>query len=285
MLERVNQQVPYGNGNLVRATALVADAMLRRAIAGKLRPLLDSHIGDMECGSEANLLAYFLRVVPRDGAELLGKALPQKQCSGQLLSRLADVRMSPEVESAAIAALDDKDARVVQEALRVLQRHGSVSAKQTIWDHFRRWHENQERIGTAASIDPETQGFEGAYFDAASSAQAWLTSPEELRALGAFCTTLNCKQNAEQAAIYTTQVQFTIGFAGPYGEETTEHFGLGRYPVGSMDRLKQKMLQYPRGTEFLLDARSRQQRSVQRIFGELKPWAVDHGFDLGLFRE
>jgi len=52
-----------------------------------------------------------------------------------------------------------------------------------------------------------------------------------------------------------------------------------------MDRLKEKMLQYPRGTEFLLDARSRQQRSIQRILGEMKPWAVDHGFDVGLLRQ
>ena len=284
MLERVNQQVLYGNGNLVIASALV-ERYASPAIAGKLRPLLDSHIGDMECGSEANLLAYFLRVAPADGGELLGKALPQKHCSGQLLSRLADVRMSPEVETAAIAALDDKDARVVQEALRVLQHHGSVSTKQAILDHFRLWHENQERIGTSALLDPAIQGIEYAYFEAVSAAQAWLTSPEEMRALGAFCTTLQCKQDAEQAAIYSAQVQFRIGIAGPDGDETTEHFWLGRCPVGAMDRLKEKMLQYPRGTEFLLDARSRQQRSIQRILGEMKPWAVDHGFDVGLLRQ
>ena len=281
MLERVNQQLPYGNGNLVIATALV-ERYASPAIAGKLRPLLDSHLGNMECGSEANLLAYFLRVTPRDGAELLGKALPQKQCSGELLSRLADVRMSPEVETAAIAALEEKDARVVEEALRVLQRHGSVRTKQTILDHFRLWHEDQGRIGTSALVDSAAQGFEGAYFEAASAAQAWLTSPEEVRALGAFCTTLQCKQNAEQAAIYSAQVQFIIGFVGPDGDETTEHFWLGRCPVGNMDRLKEKMSQYPQGTQFQLDARFRQQRAVQRIWGELKPWAVDHGFDVAL---
>jgi hypothetical protein len=52
-----------------------------------------------------------------------------------------------------------------------------------------------------------------------------------------------------------------------------------------MDRLKEKMLQFPRGTEFQLDARSRQQRAVQRILGELRPWAVDQGFDVGLLRQ
>jgi len=284
LLERVNRLVADGNGNMMGATALV-ERYASPALAGNLRLLLNSHIGDMDCISQVNLLAYFLRVAPRDGAELLGKALQQKQCSARLLLRLADLRMSSEVETAAIAALDDQDPQVVQEALRVLQRHGSVSAKQPIWDHFRRWHENLQGIGAAALIDPETQRFEGAYFEAAGTAQAWLTSPEELRTLGAFCATLGCKQNADQAAFYTTQVQFTIGFAGPDWEETTEHFGLGRYTVGSMDRLKEKMLQYPRGTEFRLDARSRQQRSVQRIFGVLKPWAVDHGFDLRLLRE
>ncbi len=282
MLSRVQES--QDNGYRVTATALV-QRYASPAIAKELRPFMLQNIGNMECESEANLLGYFLRVTPKDGNKMLQKAMHAQgrlSCRDTLLQRLAIIRMSPEVERAAIAALDDSDPAVVQDALVVLKEYGSIACKPAIFRAFHRWHQQWE--ARAKDLDtPEDARWrlDGAYFYAVASAQAWLSSDQDLAALRDLCLTESCKQSANSALVGLSQKYVMIAVVEPVGDEIAERF----VPGGTMERMKQKMAQYPRGTLFYVDARFNGYDAVQRLFNELRPWTSDHGYLLQIYSD
>jgi hypothetical protein len=56
----------------------------------------------------------------------------------------------------------------------------------------------------------------------------------------------------------------------PVGDEIAERF----IPGGTMERLEQKMTEYPRGTLFEIDARPKEYFAVHRFFDESRPWTL-----------
>jgi hypothetical protein len=284
MLERVKERFPYGDGGLVTATGLV-QRFASPAIAERLRVLLNSGIGKMECASEANLLAYFLRVSPRVGAAMLRRELQAGDRSGCLiLRRLAEVRMSPEVEDAALETLNDPNPSVIRNALYVLQRYGSSKTKKPLLRHFRRWHDAWKPRAKELQ-NPENReqaSMDRAYFTSIGAAQGWLCSKKDLQALGELCVTKPCKDHAAETINYWMHMELMIQFSAPVGEEVVGRIGIAHYSgvIGTMDRLKQKMAQYPKGSVFTLDARFEEHEMVEHIYDELKPWAAEHAFDL-----
>jgi hypothetical protein len=280
LLSRVEKS--QDNGYRVAATALV-QRYASPAIEKDLRPFMAQNIGKTECESEANLLAYFLRVAPNDGDEMLQEAMHAQgrlSCRDTLLQRLATIRMSPEVEQAAIAALNDSDSSVVLEALNVLKDYGSADCKSAILRAFSQWHKQWE--ARAKDLDmPENARWQidGAYFSAAALAQAWLSSEQDFEALRDLCLTQSCKQAANSTLVERSQKYVMIAVVEPVGDEIVERF----MPGGTMERLEQKMAEYPRDTLFQIDARFKEYDAVQRFFNELRPWTSDHGYLLQIY--
>ena len=282
LLSRVEKS--QDNGDRVVATAFV-QRYASAAIAKDLRPFMVTNIGKMECESEANLLAYFLRVAPKDGEEMLQEAMHAQgrlSCRDTLLQRLATVRMSPEVEQAAIAALNDSESAVVREALDVLKEYGSADCKSAMLRAFRQWH--QQWDGRAKHLDaPENASWriDDAYFRAVAFAQAWFSSEQDFKALSELCLTQSCSEAASSALTEWSQKYVMIGVIEPVGEEIAERY----MPGGSMERLEQKMAEYPLGTLFKIDARSTEYVAAQRFFNELRPWTLSHGYLLQIYSD
>lgn len=67
----------------------------------------------------------------------------------------------------------------------------------------------------------------------------------------------------------------------PVGAEIADRF----MPGGTIERLEQKMAEYPRGTLFQIDARSKGYDAVQRFFNELRPWTSDHEYLLRIYSD
>jgi hypothetical protein len=260
------------------------------AIANDLQAWVEPRLGKIWCGSEANLLAYFLRVAPSEGAKMLRQSMRTDDMGCLVLRRLAELRMSPEVEQTALAALDDPRPTVTEEALYVLRSYGSADSRKPLLEHFQQWHELWN--GRAKFLDTP-EGYpqarrESAYLEALGNAQGWLTSLDEWRSLRELCVTDTCKElSREFIDGFAVRQNSIIGIAEPVGDEFTERFGIepGVSGSGSMDRLKQKMSQYPKGFQFRLDVRNKQQARVQRIYTELEAWTTEHGFELEMLRE
>lgn len=286
MLERLKQR--HGDGASVSASYLL-QRYASAAIEADVLDFFKQNAGHLVCETQANLLAYFLRVDPARGSGLLREGMESpapKGCREELLRRLARIRMSPEVEQAALSALDDAEPRVVQGVLEVLQSHASKQSREPLLEHFRQWHEHWQPRAGEVTESSDAARIETTYLDALSGAQAWLPTREELEALKDLCVSKRCRERAEQTVIYQRQMEHLIQMADYTEDETVEHFGLGScYRVGDMERLKEKLLQYPKGSAFQLDARFKERQHVQRVFAELKPWMAEHGYGLTVYSE
>jgi hypothetical protein len=182
--------------------------------------------------------------------------------------------MSPEVESVALAVLDDPEPRVVQSALFVLKHYGSVKAKDPLWQHFRIWSAAWQPRAKAFELPDERQqvATEGAYFETLSAPYGWITSVEDLRTLRTLCVSRQCVENADRAINYWPQGALQIGIAN--------YFSV----IGTVDRLKNKMSQYPKGSIFTIESSYNSRDTVQRIYDELKPWVAEQDFGLQVHR-
>jgi hypothetical protein len=259
------------------------------AIAGPLQPWFEARIGKIWCGAEANLLAYFLRIDPQDGAAMLRK-VTQTDVPGCLpLKRLARIRMSQEVEKAALTALDDPRPAKVVEALGVLQSYGSPATEEPILRHFRQWHDSWASRAKEldASAGSDQANVEVGYVCALGAAQTWRASEDDWQSFKGLCVTNSCKENAPRfMQCMGSRYNLMIEISDPgHDFEFRERVSIGNPGPGTLERLKEKMLQFPKGFVFTIDARNREKHVIQRYYEELRPWAREHGFDLQIYSE
>jgi hypothetical protein len=282
---------PYASNYIQRyASAAIAED-LQRLINAEPQLVYES-VGAAECQQQANLLAYFLRVRPSLGAEMLQKSMREQRkpngCHTELLRRLVDRHMSSEVESVALAALDDPEPRVVQSALFVLKQYGSVKARDLLWQHFRIWSAAWQPRAKALELPDEREqvATEGAYFETLSAPYGWITSVEDLRTLRTLCVSRQCVENADRAINHWPQGALQIIVSEPQGDEFNEKVGIANYfsVIGTVDRLKNKMAQYPKGSIFTIESSYNARNTVQRVYDELKPWAAEQGLELQVRR-
>ena len=186
---------PVGNLERVFPIPTMNMALIQRyaspALAPKLLPRVSALIGRMVCEAQEYAIAYFLRVSPRDGAALLDKALTSRStgCYTSALPAAGRLWMTPEVEKAAVAALDDEHPRVVLGAIDTLGKFGSSSAQPILLARFdgwqREWRPRAEELRPTPLVGPETPAsvnrlIETAYLNALSTAQGWLTTADQV---------------------------------------------------------------------------------------------------------
>jgi hypothetical protein len=291
MLKRLKARLNDGPEYQLGPASALIQRYASAAIAPQVLALALPPRGGAACDAEINLIAYSFRVSPARGTARLRQALSRPDCS--ILPRLAKVRMSAEVEAAALAALSHSDPEIVRSALETLRYHGSAKTKPAILKHFRQWRERGE--GRAPELDrskyPERvlpkHVLEDSYLKAIVSAQNWINSIAELTALRDGCLTASCKAELDQVVNHELTPVRMIGVFGPRGpDEFQEHYGIGLYlRIDSLDLVRRKMLQYPRGTAFSLDSRSADADLVERTHKLLQPFAGQHGYQLTVYRE
>jgi hypothetical protein len=273
-------------------TMAFSAGLLRRyassAIAPELKVWFTKRVGNIYCGAEAELIAYFLSVAPAEGLAMLRAAMKSDNSGCVLFRRLADIAYSPEVEREALAALDDSRPDVTQEALQVLRENGSASSRPILLQHFRAWHDRWAARATQLNAPNSINdaGLENAYSYAIGFARNWLSTADDWRELQKLCVTADCKDRAQQIILnFRSQFEPMIGISPSVGDEWQESFGLGGCQRCTLEQLHGKMLQYPASTRFLLDARFARQTRIDRVFSELQPWASAHGFTVQLYRD
>jgi hypothetical protein len=243
--------------------------------------------GKWECRTQAALLAYFLRVAPSVGSEYLNKALATRgngfpRCYTETLKNVAKLHMSTEVEDVAIAALDDEDSQVVSQATSVLAEYGSADTEKALWRRFEKWHRamesrSEELRGEKLSHDQEV--IEKALREALTGGQAWLSDPEKLKRVRDLCLTDKSRDEVDQM-ISSWDYQIYIAFNSFDDESLT--IGVANCQPKSLDSLKKKLLQFPKGTAFKLktapsggdDSRS------EEVFQHIKSFLKEHGMNL-----
>jgi hypothetical protein len=189
--------------------------------------------------------------------------------------------MSVEVEEAAAAALDDDDPEVVSQAAVALGEHGSADAEKLLWRRLEKLREALSIGGEgpgAQELNGDQEKIEKDLIEALTHGQAWIMDPEKLTSARDLCVTKKSRDEVDRlisgwkALIY---VNLNI-FGEPYS------FNVAHYRFESLASLKQKLLQFPKGTviEFKTSSARSGDPSTEEVFQELKGYLEDNGMRL-----
>jgi hypothetical protein len=255
-----------------------------RKVASRILASADNNIGRMACSQQASIVAYFLRVDEAIGAMLLERAMTSRATGcWRFLNQIADLRMTPVVQTRAIADLDNPDPDVVIAAIQTLGRHGSSAAREALRAAFQRWHatwngrEPELEFSHAVERPNARQAMvEDAFRQAIGSGQGWLTRASELRELQSLCVTDNCRTQTG----YMIHEDDTRIMLWSVNEPDDSHIELAQYLLTSIAALKEMLTRYPRGTAFVLQRSANETRAVTATISDLMAFAASRGLSI-----
>ncbi len=150
---------------------------------------------------EPPLVAYFLRVDPAWGEQVLRESLaergyPMGRCWMSILGQTASYYVSPGWEKIAIAALQDSTVIVKADAVKALGQYGSESSSPAVWESFRYWHEWWK--DRPAELNDENRRFEQVFLEATAHARNRISVGGELEKIRELCITQECRAQTEE---------------------------------------------------------------------------------------
>ena len=251
----------------------------------RLRAGFENRIGTMACRQQADVISYFLRAAPDFGLEMIKKAVRSRtetRCYPGALTAAAGDSISPEFEALALSYLDDDDPEVVFSAIQVLCKHGSIANKPriraTIARLVNRWRE--------AKLDPEAMTSRDGYYPGSFAesllrtyalAIPWVTTADEFKELADLCLTEQCRRQLKPRDLVAgTRIRFYC--VDHAREECT--FTIGEYETLSWTPLKQKAIQYPKGTRFTWETDNNQKTLDEHLYARVQNYLKDNGFEL-----
>ena len=238
-----------------------------------------------DCHASAALVAYFLRVAPPIGAEYLKKELAIRdavpRCYQETLKNVAELHMSAEVEEVALASLDDEDSEVIERAAGVLAEYGTADSEKALWRRFEKWHdamENRTEEERKERLNVDQERIELALREALTRGRAWLSDAEKLKRVRDLCISGTRRDEVEgmiegwDCEIYVDATSF----------DDIPRFDLAQYQIKSVKSLKEKLLQFPKGTVFtwkVPSARGDDSRT-EEVMQQIKSFLEEHGMKL-----
>jgi hypothetical protein len=255
-----------------RNLALLIGRYATAAAGTELVPRLDRDIAAGFCDTQPPLLAWLLRVDPeraRPRLENAGKAGNRCRLS---LAEIGKLRQDPILQSMAAKALDDPDAAVEIDAATYLADYGSADAEETLWTHFADWSKRwRDREAALSPFGPDAQVGQR-LMQALVAGHSWLMSEAKLRRLADLSVGAPMRQQAEQYLRMWQQKPWVVSCAG-YGQ-----FQIGWYHALSMKAAKEKLLQFPKGTELRWIVQGLPDEPAE--LHELAEFALAHGIGL-----
>jgi hypothetical protein len=249
-----------------------------RTVAPRILASVGDKIGAMACRQQASIVAYFLRVDEAIGSMLLDRAMTSRATGcWRSLDQIAALRMTPVVETRAIADLDSSDPDVVIAAIQTLGQYGSPAALEPLRTAFQRWHVTwvkraAELVYSRAVERPNArQGMvEDAFRQAIGTGRAWLVRATELRELQSLCVTDNCRTQTGHM-IHEDDTRIVLW---SINEPDESHIELAQYRFTSIAALEEKLSQYPRGTTFVLQRTANETGDVTGAISRLVAFAA-----------
>jgi hypothetical protein len=208
--------------------------------------------GRWACEQQAWMLAYFLRVDPDYGRQafaqcLATRAAPASRCWGTQFNQVAALIWTPELESLAIAALDDRDAEVPGSAAQALRLKGSRAAKEALLAALGRAYVPNPPRDSQSPKNPENAR-RGGIVRALLQGHAWVLTPEELAAVEAQALDKDLVEYCRSVAAQT-EISVNLALQG----SGTAALSVGGERYDTLDALESKVSLYPAGTIFKVE--------------------------------
>lgn len=219
-----------------------------------VEPFFEARVGKWACAPQNAMLRYLLRVAPEYGAREVATSMKERRDTACFRSLLGDLRDElPAAQTNAIAALDDPDPEVVQDAVVSLGRWGTAEAEQALWKRMERFHAQWSRKKDQLRMTPDytNPGTRGVTLEqdlvmAIAGGVSWICPPEKLERLDKLVLTDPQHQQIESWIRLWKQGLGHISTA--YFPENAPTFSVLQYVQLSEAQLKEKLGQFPRGT-------------------------------------
>ena len=311
-LPRQQQQIAANFKALTDETYLARAATLlhryaTRAVLPKVLPVIDAKLTEWPCSIQLPVLAYLLKVSPKQAAPHVAQVLRGQPrgggCADTFLSDLGFLEPSPVLERLALSQVEIGGASAVDGA-HYLERYGSLATKSKVWEQLQRWHQQfvssgaEQRFNSSAAtkndraldkiVSALTATFEGA--------QAWVLSPEEAARMEALLgkktvSQLACRFHcgasfgiSPDPAVYEIRSRISEDWRRRESPQeymnTVErlHYSINQYWCADPRGLKQKILQFPKDSTFTFtfpeDFTTRDREEIAEAAGFLRK----HGY-------
>ncbi len=251
---------------------------------------LKSRLAERNCAAQDTALAFLMKVGSEETAPLLRLVASNRPpghtgCVLTVFSRIGGLIASPVLERFAIESLDDGDLRVATEALRYLRDHGSAQAENPIYNRLIRWNAKwrdhvSDLSGMPGQANPNRleRSFGVELAQALVLGHGWLADEARIRQLFPLALESGARTELTAAIGQIETKPIHIYFMGDHGSM----FFVAQYRLDSIDDLKSKLSQYPRGTVFVWsDHRSSTYETLdQQISGDLARWSAAKGMHI-----
>jgi hypothetical protein len=264
--------------NLTRSASL-----LQRYASGKVLhdvlPAIDTNLAKWPCPVQVPVLAYLLKVAPKDAPARVRQSLPtteRTECANRFLTNIGKLQSSPVLERLALEQVALGKSPLARDGAEYLRRYASQDAKSAVWNLLVSWNERVKasgaeehlRSGTLTADENDHRILLSELADTYVAAEAWVLTPEEAAAFrklvgdkrgDAQSCRFHCGEQLSLVshkgnfAIYGRVVDNTDRVAPPLeylNSHERMHYSVNQYRCANLQALKDKLLQFPAGSEF-----------------------------------
>lgn len=277
-------------GNLASLLFRYADSDAAPEVLGKAT----EKVGTWACDPQNNTLAYLLRVDTEIAEPLIEKAIAARGaqsngCRRTFFTDMGALRPHPLLERLAIESLSDPDLEVASNPARYLGRYGSASAEQPLWKRYEEWSRDwtgrEKELRYVYGVENPNLGQEGLGESLARSLATglgWLADEAKIRRIKELGVGPNIAQNIDGLLNRCSQRPLTILFSDIGFGPAPYTFNLAQYDLSSLEDMKTKLSQFPRGTTFVWwsSLESPQSTKAKEFFEVLSEFAVRQGIQL-----
>ena len=276
-------------GNLASLLFRYADRDAMPEVLGKAT----EKVGTWACEPQDKALAYLLRVDPEIAEPLIEKAIaargPQNNaCRHMLFIEIGALQADPVLERLAIKSLADPDPEVVSNAVSYLGSYGSAGAEQPLWQRYEEWSRewagrDKELRYVYGAENPNVwqKGVGENLARALATGVGWLSDETKLGRIKRLGVGPDIAQSMDGFLNACTQRPLTIRFTEKNFPPAPYSFNLAQYDLHSLEALKTKLSQFPRGTMFIWSpSEFAPSTQVEEFYKELSEFATQQGIRL-----
>ncbi len=269
-------------GNLASLLFRYADKSVLPEVLDKI----EERVGIWACVPQDTALVYVLKVDAETARLLLERAIAARgadhnACRHMLFTDIGALQASPVLEELAISSLDDPDAEVANNAVNYLGQYGSAESEQALWIRYEQWSRTWSGRASELRFVPGQENprlwdanLGQSLAHALGSGQAWLADENKLRRILSLAVGPNIRQEIEQALQLWLNKPPQIA----YTATVPPSFQVAQYNLRSLEALKAKLAQFPRGTVFAWTAAEPTVSPEQeKTWREVSEFAQGHG--------
>jgi hypothetical protein len=285
LVEHLEQLEDFEDFDAANIAALI-QRYATRSVKSEVARILDRNPGKWPCTIQVPLFAYLLKVEPAAARSRLELAMAARgpgfsACNASLLPEVGKLWNDPLLQEMAVKSLDDPDPQVVASAAAYLQKLGTASAEDALWDRFSRWSAQWRDRADELRYMPGAADLSNVYqsgagqnmLSALAEGHAWLVDRTKLLRLIELSVGPEQRRRAEEYLRRWEERPWTITFA----PEDPPRIGIVYYSELSIESAKIKLSQFPAGTRLQWLRQGRRSEQEERALKELSAFASSLG--------